>query len=490
MKKFLAILLAAMMLLAVTAAYAENCTISVASDDNRTYEILQIFTGDYANGVLSNVKWGANGSGTEGQAVEQSVLDALTAVSGNEYTDAQRLDAILNYVNTSSDPVKTVTKAEAATVPTGYYLMRETIETMPDNYVVSLYIVEVAADVVISPKAGTVDFNKKIKDTNDSTGETSDWQDSADYDIGDEVPFRLYGKLPMNYDKFDEYYLKFTDEMEDSLTFTKSSVKVYVDGTEVTTGFVVTADEDNHGFVVEFANVKNIAAAGNGSEITVEFTATLNENAELGKQGNMNKANMTYSNNPNGEGTGTTKDDAVIAFTYQYVVNKVDQDGNPLEGAEFTLEKYDDKEKTWKAITVVKNDAGTVFTFEGLDDGKYRLTETDTPVGYNSIAAITFNVVGTHVAVDDAMKSFDYSGRTAILTALTGNVDTGSVGQATFASDVATGTLTSDVENKSGATLPETGGIGTTLFYLFGGLLAAGSALILVVRRRADADEE
>ncbi|MBR4080521.1 MAG: isopeptide-forming domain-containing fimbrial protein [Clostridia bacterium] len=495
MKKFLAILLAAMMLLAMTAAFAEEtatCTISVNGDDTRTYEVLQIFTGDYANGILSNVKWGVNGSGTTGEPVEESVLNALTAVSGDAYSDATQVATIMNYVNTGVAAVAEVKAGTPATVPTGYYLMRETMETTPDNYVVSLYIVEVAEDVVITPKGnGTVDFNKKIKDTNDSEGTTTDWQDSADYDIGDAIPFRLYGKLPANYASFDSYYLKFTDEMEDGLTFNADSVVVKVDNTEITTGFTVVADEDNHGFTVEFADVKAITTAVAGSEITVEYTATLNENAVLGNQGNMNKANMTYSNNPNSEETGTTKDDAVIAFTYQYVVNKVDATGNALPGAEFKLEKYDAATANWNTITVVKNDAGTVFTFTGLDDGKYRLTETETPDGYNDIPEIIFHVVGTHTAVEDAMTGFAYDGRTGILTALTGNLDSGSINKtAEFAGDAATGTVSSTIVNKSGASLPETGGIGTTLFYLLGGLMAAGSALTLVVRRRADAEEE
>lgn len=490
MKKFLSILLAAMMVLAMTAAYAANHTIQVAADDERTYEILQIFTGDYSDGVLSNVKWGKNGTGETGSAVDEDLITALSAYNTNSYNDAQRLEAILTYVNSSEDAYATVTTGNPASVPAGYYLMREVIEEIPDNYVVSLFVVEVADDVTITPKAGTVEFNKKIKDLNDSTGEESGWQDSADYDIGDEVPFRLYGKLPANFNKFDTYYLKFTDEMEDSLTF-NNDAKVYVDGNEVTTGFVVTPDADNHGFTVEFANVKNITGAGNNSEITVEFTATLNENAVIGNQGNMNKANMTYTNNSNGDGTGTatTDDDAVIAFTYKYVVNKVDQNGDPLKGAEFTLEKYNQTENKWDAIEVVKNDEGTVFTFEGLDDGKYRLTETTTPAGYNTIAVVTFNVTAGHTT-DVEMSEFTYNGRTAILTSLNGTVDGLSEGEAAFTPDLTQGALSSDVENKSGATLPETGGIGTTLFYLIGGLMAAGSALTLVIRRRADADEE
>ena len=220
------------------------------------------------------------------------------------------------------------------------------------------------------------------------------------------------------------------------------------------------------------------------SKITVEYTATLNTNAVIGSAGNPNTVNLEYSNNPNqgGEGeTGTTPDDTVIVFTYKTVINKVDGEGNPLTGAEFTLEKfvkgddgvdeYNTVKGTWTPIDVVKNAEGTEFTFKGLDDGIYRLTESVTPAGYNTIESIVFTVIAEHDILAD----------NPALTSLTGEAVTGLI---TFTPVLAEGALTTDVVNNAGSILPSTGGIGTTLFYVFGALLVIGAGVLLVVKKR------
>ena len=216
--------------------------------------------------------------------------------------------------------------------------------------------------------------------------------------------------------------------------------------------------------------------AGNNSVITVEYTATLNNNAVLGSAGNPNEVYLEYSNNPNKseEGdneTGTTPKDVVIVFTYKTIVNKVDEKGDALTGAEFTLEKYNKKTDKWEAITVVKNDEGTTFTFSGLDDGNYRLTETKTPAGYNTIKPIEFTITAEHDVLSD----------NPALTSLNGNVTTGEI---TFTSNVTDGSLSTDVVNKAGSTLPETGGMGTTIFYILGGLLVLFAVVFLVAKKR------
>ena len=220
------------------------------------------------------------------------------------------------------------------------------------------------------------------------------------------------------------------------------------------------------------------------SKITVEYTATLNTNAVIGSAGNPNKVMLEYSNNPNqgGEGnTGKTPEDTVIVFTYKTVVNKVDGEGNPLTGAEFTLEKfvkgddgadeYNTVKGTWTPIDVVKNAEGTEFTFKGLDDGIYRLTESVTPAGYNTIDPIVFVVTAEHDILSD----------NPALTSLNGEAVTGLID---FTPVLDQGALTTDVVNNAGSILPSTGGIGTTLFYVFGTLLVVGAGVLLVVKKR------
>lgn len=202
----------------------------------------------------------------------------------------------------------------------------------------------------------------------------------------------------------------FHDTESAGLTFDENSVKVYVDGSEITTGFRVESPaEDEHTFDVVFDDLKAISSVHNGSVITVEYESTLNTSAVIGSAGNPNTANLEFSNNPNDEQggeTGETPDDTVIVFTFKTIINKVDGENKPLTGAEFTLEKKikDDTAEggfRWKAVQVVKNDEGTAFTFSGLDDGDYRLTETATPAGYNTIDPIEFTITAEHDVLSD-----------------------------------------------------------------------------------------
>ena len=330
----------------------------------------------------------------------------------------------------------------------------------------------------------------------------TDWLDSADYDIGDSVPFQLKATLADNVSSYTTYKVVFHDTLSKGLTY-NSDAKVYIGGTE-TNGFTVTSTVNADGtttLTVSCDDVKDLGA-GNSSVITVEYTAKLNESATVGSAGNTNKVKLEYSNNPNNSGTGNnetgnTPEDTVVVFTYKTIINKVtknpaydpdkdsnktgtDSEGNtqyiPLTGAEFTLEKYNKETNEWKSITVVKNDKGTTFTFSGLDDGNYRLTETKTPAGYNTIDPIEFTITATH----------DNSGATPTLTSLSGNA-TGSV--ITFTSNLSEGSLSADVVNQAGAVLPETGGMGTTIFYILGSVLVLGAGVLLVVKKRMGADK-
>lgn len=486
MKKFTAIALSlAMMLVTSISVFAAgNSTFTItAPATNHRYEIYQIFTGDLSDGVLSNVKWGQNGTETEGDAVDDAILQELANVAGD--TDAEKLAVITKYANLSSTPAGTVTNRSTYAAAAGYYLIKDVDNSVTENDVYTTYIVQVVGDVKITPKSNVPNFEKKIKDTNDSTGDTSGWQDSADYDIGDEVPFKLEGTVAANYNDYKTYYFAFHDVEEKGLTFNKDSVKVYVDDNEITSGYkVVTSTTDECTFEVVFNNLKEIAAVKAGSKIRVEYTSELNDKAELGSQGNVNKAKLEFSNNPNNEqgstpDTGKTPWDNVIVFTYKVVVNKVDEENNPLTGAEFTLSKKLSNGST-KEIAVVKSSDRTSFTFSGLDDGDYVLTETKTPDGYNTIAPITFTVTADHKIV------WEGEDRTQILTSLTGNTATGSL---TFTANADNSELATNVVNKKGITLPSTGGMGTYLFYIIGGLLVVISVVLFVVKKRMEYED-
>lgn len=486
LKKAMSVLVSLLMIFTFALpAFADSATYTItAPATTHQYEIYQIFTGDLSEGILSNVKWGENGTGTKGEAVASAVIDELTAV--NSRPDSEKLDVVKKYAKLDSTPVETISNGATYSAVAGYYLIKNKDGSVSGTDTYTTYIVKVVNDVTISPKGNVPSFEKKVKDTNDTTGATSDWQDSADYDIGDKVPFKLEGTVASNYDDYKTYYFAFHDKAEAGLTF-NSDVKVFVDGTVITTGYsVVTSTTDGDTFDVVFDNLKDIADVKADSKITVEYTATLNDKALLGNQGNVNTAHLEFSNNPNEEQngsnkpeTGNTPDDSVIVFTYQVVVNKTKANGEALTGAEFTLEKVLE-DGTQKTVAVVKNADGTTFTFKGLDDGDYILTETKTPATYNTIEPIRFTVTADHNIVWDGVN------RTGVLTGLTGSTADGKV---TFTASADKSELTTDVVNQSGATLPGTGGIGTTIFYVIGGLLMAAAAVLLITKKRMNSDK-
>lgn len=510
MKKFWAILLAMMLVLSmVTVAGASEVTDGTtpttdaatatitAPNNGHTYEILQIFKGDLHNQVLSNLVWGKNGNGTEGEAVPETNINELKAQEG----DVAVREYIVNNLLNSADPFATIGKVgeefvESQVVPTGYYLIRDKADTLTgtnDSY--TFYIVKITGNVTITPKADKPSLVKKIQDKNDTTGETSGWQDSADYDIGDAVPYRLTATIASNFASYKgAYKLVFHDTMEAGLTFYEGSVKVLVGTTEIpSTSYTVTKKDDQN-FTVTIEDVKALEYGENGTKVAVgdkihvEFTAILNENANIGSKGNLNTAYLEFANNPNSEQPemGETPKDTVIAFTYQVVINKVNENKEPLPGADFKLEKKIGDAMWVEIDRKTGTTAGSVFTFTGLDDGTYRLTETAVPAGYNKMAPVTFVVTADHTVVVDELND---TTRYEVLKSLNGTAENGVITLAEQKeTDNITG-LTSDVVNKSGATLPETGGIGTTIFYVLGGMMFVGAALILVVRRKAEADE-
>lgn len=414
---------------AFTGGKALAYDITVNNGGNGTYESYQIFTGDLSGDTLSNIKWGT-GISTEGQTALQNKYSA---------TSAEKLAEKLATFSTgeaeafAKEAAKYLQNPGALTsLVAGYYLVQN--KTVGTNEAYTNYILKVIKNVTVTPKTDVPTVVKKVKDTNDTTGVTSDWQDSADHDINDKVPFQLTATLPANYDSYNSYYLNFSDELSAGLTF-NNDVEVYVVNgeteTKVTNYFY--RNEVNSQLTVAIQDLKQIAVDGTAtitkdSKIVVRYSATLNKDAVIGSKGNPNTVELIYSNNPNNSGdgsqkpntppttpptppteTGKTPKDTVIVFTYKTVVNKVDQDKQPLTGAEFTLSKKM-KDGSLKEVAVVKNDAGTQFSFKGLDAGDYVLKETKTPAGYNTIKDITFTVEAGHETESDAPKLTNLTG--------------------------------------------------------------------------------
>ncbi len=486
MKRFASLFLAMLMVFAMTATAfaAETYSITINnSAEGHTYEAYQIFTGDLSEGVLSNIKWGSSVSNSATLGNAAAVAEKLdTNYTGEDKITLDDLLKMITLGNPVANSGETSNPYEISGLAAGYYLVKDqdgSVTGEGDAY--TEYIIKVVSNVTTDPKSDVPTVEKKVKDINDSTDDAmTDWQDSADYDIGDSVPFQLKATLADNVSAYTTYKVVFHDTLSKGLTYNKDAV-VKIDGVDKTASFTVTPTVNADGTTTLTVSCDDVKALGadDSSVITVEYTATLNENAVLGSAGNPNKVKLEYSNNPNksetgNNETGNTPEDVVIVFTYKTIINKVDGQGNPLTGAEFTLEKYNKETDEWEAITVVKNGEGTTFTFSGLDDGKYRLTETKTPAGYNTIDPIEFTITAEHDVLSD----------NPALTSLSGNATTGEL---TFTSNTTDGSLSADVVNKAGSTLPETGGMGTTLFYVLGGALVLCAGVLLVTKKRMSA---
>ena len=594
MKKIIALALALIMILGLaTTASAEGevteptaTTYSITINNSKsghTYEAYQIFVGDvYVTGegenvekILSNIAWGSSVT-AEGKT---ALVDAETAAKNIADADAfakQIAPYLTNPVKTAGTETGTTCVLDG--LAPGYYLVKDaegSLNGTNDSY--TKYIVEVVENSEVTPKSSVPSVQKKVDDINDSntTEDEVEWKDSADHDIGDHVPFQLKATLADNVEDYLKYKVVFHDTLSKGMNYGEGdSFKVYLGEGEnrkdVTTYFTMNLGtySETTGTKITFTceNVKAFGAT-DSSVIVVEYTATLNENANIGAPGNPNEVYLEYSNNPNWgwdvwtdadkdnewdegetpnnpgnddddndgipndkdddddndgtpdnedddddndgikdddedgeEDTGKTPVDKVIVFTFKTDVNKVhqtgvDAEGKPvyaaLSGAEFKLEKFEaSKDGTttfngvkgeWATKALVKNDAGTTFSFKGMDDGEYRITETVAPAGYNKIDAIYFTVTAEHDLLADDPKLTKLEA-----TQTEADLEAGEI--ATFDVVLENGAISTDVVNEAGVELPETGGMGTTLFYIIGGLLVAGAAILLITKKRMSAN--
>lgn len=468
---------------------------------NGTYEAYQIFSGDLSvnegKKVLSNIQWGSGVDATKMDGESAATVAESLTKSALAESFAESLVS-----NSKLSSVKAIAKAKNETavftgLSAGYYLVKNSSIDSGKTY--TDFILEVVGNTIANHKGDVPDVEKKVEEKNDSTGAATTWGTTADYDVGDEINFELTGTLPESYGRYTTYKYKFDDTMT-NMTYENGSVKVYyVKGesttrNEINSGFASTWDNGAKKLTVTFNDLKTaVPELAHGDKIVVTYTATLDANAVVGGKGNPNKVKLEYSNNPNDEGTGETPEKAVVVFTYKTIINKVKKgtDGNnvPLAGAEFTLSKFIASEGgrdtvkvnngaeylgTWNnGVTVTPTNTGdiaNVFTFSGLDAGIYRLTETKTPAGYNTIDPVYFEIVATN----DETKVTHMEGKAV------------NDSEISFTVNATNGSLTTDIVNQAGTVLPSTGGMGTTVFYVVGGGLMAVAVVLLVTKKRME----
>ncbi len=597
-RKFLA-MAAALALTACTMApvasfAADPVTVNVkmnTSSDNatHTYTAYQIFTGEYDNTDPENPEFNITGWGSDATALKtdaaflafkkseagsKTVGEYIAALPATA-TDAQKAAAAAKALDGIADDsadaqaladivAKAITSGgtaiqEAGTdLAEGYYLIKDAYTASDDsNDAVSRFILQVsssdkaATGLSVATKKSYPSVIKKVLenvktpagfDGTPSALEAASinggkWNDVADYNIGDAVPFRVCGSMPSTLNDYDAYYYKFTDTLGTefdqpeevtikvgSTTLTASNPidgNYTVDG-DTGTNCRVKWDASKNQLLVTFEDIKAYAGVDANTIVTVEYTATLNDTAAIGLPGQENKVDLTYSNNPNfeynpdtsddeedvpkddkgtpedetddEEQTDKTPEDKVIVFTYEIDVTKIDgTTKDKLKDAEFELKSGTTKIKfidnndgtytvadqslTSGVTTTVKSGADGVFKFIGLDDGTYTLTETKAPEGYKLPADPDVELeLSAETANDQAWSGDPVDALTDLV------LNNESVEDTNF------GIAKIDVENNKGTSLPTTGGMGTTLFVLGGGC-AAGLAGIYLVSRKRSKDE-
>lgn len=493
-----------------TSALAAEVTMPEGILAGHSYKAYQVLAGTQAEGKkeLGDPVWG-NGidaanflAALKANSVTQStfaacstaldVAKALSVVS--DHSAIANEVAKIAYAHKAGEGI--ALSAGSNELASGYYLIVDATEIGEDaDAVYNASLLQVTEHIEIAVKTDKPSVEKKVKENSEKYDEDggygAGYNDVADYHIGDAVPFAFYSKVPdMSY--YDTYQYVFHDVMSAGLTF-NDDVTVTIGGNKLAADkfSVVKNPTDGCTFEVMIADLKAIAEKG--QEIRVDFTATLNEDAVIGLDGNPNKVRLEYSNHPDEtESTGKTEWDEVIVFTYELDVTKVDKEDQTLtlKNAEFKLRSAEGK---WVIVdedakvtgwadteadgSTLTSDADGFFQVIGLDDGTYYLKETKAPSGYNLLTEEIELII--EATTSNGQNWTDRNPATA-LTALHVKV-----GESTNVGDVATGSVSMSVVNNKGVLLPETGGIGTTVFYLTGGALLASSTGAFVMKRRS-----
>lgn len=412
---------------------------------NQTYTAYKIFdvsyNGDaYAYTIAGNSEWLTTVQSYSGITLTGPVTD----VNGNTfYTVAPN-------GNFSAAGFAAVLKG-AVSGKTGITLTADGTAVSATSLKLGYYFVSSTSGALCN--LTTTDPDATIRDKNDVPFDKVASDSSVE--LGQTVTYTITGKVP-DTTGFTTYTYQISDTMSDGLTFQKD-VRVTIGGSTV----ALTPTYTDTGFTLNIPMLDGTTPIYYaGDAIILTYTAVVNENAIA--QVETNTATLRYSNNPTDSTSTVTLTDEEKVYTAKIVIDKIDgADSTKLEGAKFVLLNADgefyfwnagSKKVEWKAdqsgATVVTTDANGAGTFNGLEDGDYSLKEVEAPLGYNLLKEPV---------------SVEVSGSTTDVTVLT---------------------VTAQVENNTGSTLPETGGTGTTMIYIIGGILVAVAAILLIVKKR------
>lgn len=530
-KLFSLVMAAAMLMTMAVPAFAADVTIESDHNKNATYEAYQLMTlttslkcdetdhehdeGCYNYSYKINSKYESilkevlgKAVADTGKTMDQTIMDAIAAKKEAEEV-RELAEALYDKIKAASlDFDAELSQGTAKDLAQGYWLIVDSTATLPEGVTRSLVMLDTAGkeDITIEAKDETIDIGKTVTTpTVELTPETS-----AEYgtvNIGDTITFTLTSSLPADLDKYthpeEKYQFKFVDTMSAGLEFIEiTSVKIgdnevpaYTDeepGYQTSGFFTGGTDKNGRGEIDLSTYVQANQGTLGGKKVEVKYTAKLTEDAVVEDNGTIKEENKVYVEFTNDydtfqKGETPEKDVDVYSFTldiYKYTDdNETDgyqDDDTHLAGAEFQLYKTvgtttyyakanevtpgsgNYKITGWAETTdtdVVPADAATFITpesgkldIDGLDLGTYYLRETKAPEGYNLLADPIVIKIEDKAGADATTPDVEIP--------------------------------VQHVENSSGIELPSTGGIGTTIFYTLGGLLAVGAVVLLVTKKR------
>lgn len=526
-QKLMAALLAVAMVCAMAIpAFADDTKENI--QDHNSFSGFQIFKGDVEGNKISNADWGQSIAADSKNFLAQLKDDTTLHDEFNDANTVQDVLAVISTWNNSDDNsiafARFVCKylypnANAKPKPfaegnhsltfsqAGYYLIVDTTYFNPgDSYhAYNSFMLKVTqANYVfdVTPKVEKPSVKKEVYDNQDGTSNKAGFGSSADHAINEPFQFKLTATLPAStykaYDYYDKYTVTFHDTLSEGITFDRLD-KVEITNGDGSTPQVINENKyklysDSSPFTLGIDNVKTCAAnldLNQGATITVTYTAHLNEKAYVntatnGDTKNTNKVYLTYSNNPRiNTSVGQTPESKVCVYTYQLNNTKYKNsvaDENKLKGAGFRLYSDaacndTDEIKLKKNTTdgtysryfgdeageqMFSDDKGQ-FNVKGLDAGTYYLKETTTPTGFNTCPVTTVVIKANHTENNVDLNGSTINGK-----------------------DVGASGLSTTIVNKQGTTLPSTGGMGTTIFYVVGGGLMVAAIVLLVTKKRME----
>lgn len=504
-----------------TANAADNATLTVSTTDakfaGKTVNAYKMFSatvsgdGKAVSYTLTD-EWKPFFKNSTASGLTGDVTDANVNDKANDYVSKLKNTDLVAFATKASNWAqntangikvnKTTTVSSTATdgkytaafnnLDYGYYVVAVPGATVADTNsqyatLVSVHSTSVTAEI----KGNLPTVDKKVQV--DGTG-----KDATDAKIGDTLTFTLTSTIP-DMSAYGTYTFNFKDTLSKGLTFGQvDSVKVGDMTLTKDTDYTVTTPtaSNNNTLTVAMKDFKTKQQVNAGKKITVTYTATLNKDAVVGGAGNVNSATIQYSNNPSTSGTGESEPSKVRVFTYGFTVDKYTgdkyaDDATRLAGAEFTLAHKDGSAISFVQVSAGSATANAVYrvakagetgtttittpangkvVFEGLKNGEYTLTETKAPAGYNKLAsAIGVKVNGQNNGTDT----------TNATVTITYNNDNGNDYNQTASNGVI------PVQNKSGAILPGTGGMGTIAFTVIGVLVIALGVAWTLKRKNA-----